>query len=308
MFSILTRNIGVFNMMASSDTLHTVALGGEMPGAVCDTGMCDSVYMCHETASAPAYDEGLLFCEDSIFKAPDQSTLPERASLFRNHLLKTVHESEVKRVNVDDGGYVFGVLLTLTVLLLVFCLLRKIELKRCVMSVFSMRHTNIMVRESGLKSDILLWPLPFIYYSVLGALGYVVATRLFGEEIYGMLDLPILIGICLLYSFIRYTVIKLLGKACNGEEAVGMYLISGSLFQQIGLVFLIPLTLVGFYVEKNVIWIAGAVAAVVFILRLARGLTIVLSRSAGSKLYLFYYLCIVEIVPILIIAKVLVGY
>ena len=196
----------------------------------------------------------------------------------------------------------------LTIVLLVFSLMRKIELKKCIMSAFSMRHTNILIRESRLKSDLSLWPLPFIYYTALGILGYVALTRIFEEELYGMLDLPILIGAFLLFSFLRYLLTKLLGVACNGEEPVSQYLISGSLFQQIGVAVLIPLTMVGCYVEKEMIWVAVATAAVVFVLRLSRGLAIVLSRSRDFKLYLFYYLCIVEIIPILILAKIIISY
>ncbi len=296
------------DMVVSSDTLNSVAIGAEGVEPVTDALLCGSAYVSGKPVALVEEGEYVLFCEDSVFKSPDQSALPERVSLFKNHLLKAEHCGEVKRVEDGDGGYLFGVMLILTVLLLVFCQVRKIELKKCVMSVLSMRHTNIMVREAGLKNDLSLWPLPFIYYSVQGALGYVAATKLFGEEIYGMLGLPVLVGSFLAFSFLKYLLIKLLGLACNGEEAVSMYLISGSFFQQIGSVLLIPLTIVGYYVEKNVIWVAGAVAALFFVLRLGRGLAMVLSRSAGSKLYLFYYLCIVEIIPILVIAKVLIDF
>jgi len=252
--------------------------------------------------------DAVLYCEDSVFNSPSQTALPYHKSLFKNHQLKIEHSSTLERVKDDNNGYVFAVLMVLTSILLVYSLLRKIELRKCLMSTFSVRHTNILIRDAGLKSDKDLWPISFIYYAILGTAGYAAMIRIFDEHLYGLLDLPLLMGAFLLFSLLRHSLTKLLGFTCNESDAVKMYIICGSLFQQIGAALLIPLTILGYYVEKDLIWVAAVVAALVFVLRLARGLTIVLSKSGNFKLYLFYYLCIIEIIPILILAKVIFTY
>ena len=53
--------------------------------------------------------------------------------------------------------------------------------------------------------------------------------------------------------------------------------------------------------------IALTIVALLMIIRIIRGMIIILSSANDSKFYLFYYLCTVEIVPILIIAKLILS-
>lgn len=246
-----------------------------------------------------------VFCEDSIFKSPDQSQLPFHKSLFSGHELQVTHREALERTGSDDSGYVFAVCVTLTVLMLIFTILRRLTVKNVIMSSFSDRHMNVLIRDSGVKNDFSLLAIPLIYYSALGAAAYVALHDMFGIQLYGIVDLPVLVGSLLLFSFLRHLITKMLGIACDERETVKLYTVASNLFQMMGTTFVIPATILAEYVDVVFVWVALAIVGIVFVMRLARGLAMVMSRSHGSKLYLFYYLCIVEIVPILILAKII---
>ena len=54
--------------------------------------------------------------------------------------------------------------------------------------------------------------------------------------------------------------------------------------------------------------ILAGILGLLFVVRLIRGLQLILTFSKTPKFYLFYYLCILEIVPIIIIIKVAISY
>lgn len=245
----------------------------------------------------------VLFSEDSIFKMPEQSDLPYHKSLFSGHALQVKHDGALQRAASSDGGYVFAVCVALTILMLIFTILRRLTVKNVLMSSISDRHMNVLIRDSGVKNDLSLFAIPLIYYSSLGAATYVALRDMFGQQIYGYADLPLFTGLLLLFSFLRHMLVKMLGVACDERETVKLYTVASNLFQMLGTVLLIPATILAEYVDVGFVWGVVGVVGLIFVLRLARGLAMVISKSQGSKLYLFYYLCIVEIVPILVLAK-----
>lgn len=251
--------------------------------------------------------DDVLFCTDSVFRVPSPDSLPKHESPFRSHSLAVTHKGPQIIAKSGDGGYVFAVSVFLFVAFLVFAILRKLDVKSVLLAAFSMRQSNILVRDSGIRNDFSLLPLVLVYYSSLATACYVALSKIFGISFYGPLDLPILIAAVMLFSFVRHVLTKLLGIICGERDTVNLYILSGNFFQIIGIVFLIPISVVACYVDPSFVWAAVTVAALVFLFRLARGLSIVLSKSGGIKLYLFYYLCIIEIVPVLILVKVLIA-
>ena len=260
-----------------------------------------SVLVCEDSISYGS----VLFCEDSIFKAPEQSELPYHKSLFTGHELQVKHRDALARTSTDDGGFVFAVCVVLTILMLIFTILRRLTVKNVLLSSFSDRHMNVLIRDSGVKNDLSLFAIPLIYYASLGTAAYVALHDMLGEQIYGYADMALFTGLLLLFSFLRHMLIKMLGVACDERETVKLYTVAANLFQMIGTTLVIPATVMAGYVDVVFVWVVVAIVGAVFVMRLGRGLAMVMSRSRGSKLYLFYYLCIVEVVPILIVIKLI---
>lgn len=260
-----------------------------------------------DTLDTQQNGDSLLFCWDSVFGIPDQSLLPCHKSLFSDHSMPVKHSEPLPRVQSDDGGYVFAVCILLVIAFLIFAILRKFQIKNVLAAAFSSRHTNILMRDSGLKNDFSMWPASLIYYSSVATAAYVATSDIFDIHLFGMADLPILIGVTLLFIFLRHILTKLLGIASGEKDTVAMYTITGTFFQLAGATLVIPATIAARYADTSFVWFAAAIAALVFVLRLARGLSLVLSKSGGFKLYLFYYLCIIEIIPLLIFTKLIIN-
>jgi len=259
-----------------------------------------------DSIDTPLYDGVPMFCEDSIFSIPDQSLLPDHSSLFVGHEMPVRHYDAVPHETQDDGGYIFAFSVGLALLLMFFLLFRKMKLKNVLMASFSDSKMSVLIRDSKVKNDFSLFPIPLIYYSALAMTAYIAMRDIYQTHIWGVTDLPFMIGVLMSFSLIRHSLIKLLGFICGESATIKNYTVASNLFQMMGAILAIPLVIIAGYVNVLYVWVVLAVVGLVFLLRLARGLAMVLSRSGVSKLYLFYYLCIIEIVPILIVVKILI--
>ena len=120
-----------------------------------------------------------------------------------------------------------------------------------------------------------------------------------------------LFAVSIVVYFTRNGIFRFLGNAFNNSESVHVYLSSNYVYHLLyaiaasGLAFFVCYTdTVGpvfFYILTGII-------ALLFTIRLIRGLKLILTFSKTPKVYLFYYLCILEIVPIIIIIKVIISY
>ena len=123
---------------------------------------------------------------------------------------------------------------------------------------------------------------------------------------------PLFFGITLaaLIAFIllKNSFIRLLGNIFDDRAATMLYISSNNLFYFIGGLTTTPLLLLLFYIsgaQDTLLKTTLIIIAIVFTIRLLRGMQLILTNSKTSKLYLFYYLCILEIIPILVMAKVI---
>ena len=116
-----------------------------------------------------------------------------------------------------------------------------------------------------------------------------------------------ILGGLIAFIFLKNSLIRLLGNVFEDRSVTMLYISSNNLFYFVGGFVFVPLMLLLFYcpaatetILKTTIFLVG----IIFIVRLFRGIQLILTNSKTSKLYLFYYLCIFEIVPILVMAKI----
>ena len=123
-----------------------------------------------------------------------------------------------------------------------------------------------------------------------------------------------LFGLCMLCFFSVYSVRTIVLKILDfvfDTDAFGYYNFSIFLYCKIYGVILLPLIavipFVPDFVTEKLIWAGVAVYALTYVLTLFRGLRICL-RKGVSIFYLFFYLCALEILPILTIYKYILKY
>ncbi len=234
----------------------------------------------------------------------------QRKSMFASNEHVSDLVTPVKRTDNTPGGWVFGVIILLIVFISLYINNQKFKIKDIFRSLFDSRALDRVFRESNIRPRSLL-PMTGIYLGTLA----LCAVRIMKQYAFYM-DLNevqlflILLGGLVVFILLKTGIIKLFGVLFESPSSIWLYISSNYLFYFVGGLTVTPLLLLIFYTPNAgdiPLKIALGIATILFIVRIIRGLQLILTNSKSSKLYLFYYLCIFEIVPILILAKVLIS-
>ena len=184
------------------------------------------------------------------------------------------------------------------------------RLKDLLMSLFDIRVRDRVWREYNIRiwtllptTGIFLAALAFVMFYLVDQ--YDLLTYSHAPLLYLMLTLS-------LFAFVllKHGLVRMLGSIFEDHDSVLAYIINNHLFYFVGSLVLTPLLLLMFYGSGPLTGIAMKIAliilATIFTIRVLRGLQLFLTNSRSAKLYLFYYLCILEIAPILVMATILI--
>jgi hypothetical protein len=179
-------------------------------------------------------------------------------------------------------------------------------------SSFSKQNLTLLIREGGFGYDMINLSLGFVFIITLALLLYLASTGITGNSSGGegslMIFLALVAGI-IVWLIFRLVLIRLLRWTFKTNETTTFYLMNTMTFQIIIGIFLLPLLVMNVYAHTPfLLFISLGVGSILFILKLFRGLIIGLSDTNFSIFYLFFYLCTVEILPILVIVKLAMNY
>lgn len=253
----------------------------------------------------------LLLCNDSIFApyAADTTTVYRKSMFSSSQQLKQKQEP-IMLNNSQNIDWMFFVIMALLSLMSIYINHIRFNLKDIFSSLFNQRVQGRVERENNVKIRNLI-PMTGIYLAAIAA----VVTRLTTSQLSMRLTVPeplfyaALVGILIILLLFKGALIRLIGNVFNDSNSTLLYLTSGHLFYFVGGMILTPLLLFVYFADNaqiNYLIIAAIVIAIVLIFRFIRGIQLILTNSKSSKLYLFYYLCILEIAPILVLTKILI--
>lgn len=234
-----------------------------------------------------------------------------RKSLFKGHQLHTSQGLAPQSIgrNEIQGTWTFGFLVLFVLLLSVVVNQYKFALKDLAMSLLDSRAMTRLFRDNNMhrRTDIL--PMGGIYAMAVSAVAYYFATR-YGFSIGNgvMTFLAILAAFCG-YYLIKNGLIRLVGNILEDNEAIDLYVASNYLFDYSAALISAPMLFLLFFsepCEHTISIILLYLIIIAFVFRLLRGLQLILTNSKSSRFYLFYYICTFEIVPFLILTKVLI--
>lgn len=251
---------------------------------------------------------------DSLFSVRPASEVRQRPSLFREHSLQpSTPVTAPQPANVHTAPWLFVTLILLTALLCLYYRIHKIQLKELLTAIVDVRTMDRMLRTRNMSRSHQLFPM-----GVMIAL--VTAAALCGS---GMLQgefaawhiAPfagyLLVAAALTAGYLlRNGLMRLLGTVFDGGEAVNLYLTSNYLYHLVLTTVALPLLFLVFYLPtggQTVLYALAGVAVAEFLARVARGLKVFLTQSSSAHFYLFYYLCIAETAPIIVIVKCFIG-
>jgi len=256
-------------------------------------------------------EDYLLACEDSILAPYANWEAPQRESMFAQREQSQTDPNPQLRQTPDGSDWVFGILTLLIALTSVYLNSQKFLMKDILQSLFDRRAMERVFRENNLKPRSLL-PMTCIYLGALSLVANELICNIPGAMIVrsAILQYLILFAGVTTYYLLKNEIIRMFGALFEDRHATTLYISSNSLFYFIGGIGATPLALLYFFApgaNSTLLTMLGIFVAIVFALRIVRSLQLILTNSKSSKLYLFYYLCIVEIVPILLIVKSIIS-
>ena len=255
----------------------------------------DSPYQLPEQAEA---NVGIPL--DSIFPPREIQSPVVRRSLFTHTTLPTTHDTLQQRPETSPTAWVFVYLIALCGLLFLYHSRRKLRLADTLHSAVDRRAMDRFVRGNNL-GGISLLPMGLFAISALSLMVYLKAM---GHTAFSTC-LLFAVALAALY-IIRNALIHFLGNVFEDTDATSAYITSNYIYHDILAVGLIPLLFLMAYMpwgDNAAFYIAAGLTALCLISRLFRGLKLFLTLSKSRSFYLFYYLCIVELVPLLVVVK-----
>ncbi len=251
----------------------------------------------------------LMMCNDSLFQQYADRPVRYRESMFADNGRSMSNPTPNLRHTDPAIGWVFGTIVLLFALMSIYLNSQRFKLRDIFLSLFGKRVLERVFRESNLKPRTLL-PMTGIYLTSLSLIAVNLEMSYGGHSIgytSWQLFLIILAGL-VTFILLKTGFTRLLGNIFNDNESVTLYLSNNYLFYFVGGIVTLPVSLMLYYLPGNTSILTKLTLifiAILFIIRILRGMQLILTNSKKSYLYLFYYLCILEIVPILIITKVL---
>lgn len=253
-------------------------------------------------------DSAKTHSESVITAINDTSITP---SIFKNHLLTVKNtESEVHTTSYDY--WVTGVFLFLYILFVWMYVSNFKKLTQIIKGFYINRYSNQLSREdlaignrvSVFLSVFFICTLTLFISRALSYFGF--HPSIFGKNNVGIID--IVIGLVILLTYcIKFATIKLVGYIFQAQKEANEYMMTIFLFCNTLGLFMLPLVICLTFVKQvspGVFIYTGFVIIAIFIsVRFIRGLFLGLHSSEISKLYLFMYLCTLEILPVIIIVK-----
>ena len=240
---------------------------------------------------------------DSIFPPVDRPEPQQRQSLFTHHGMAVQHEQPLTRHNDAAPMWTFGLLMMLTVLTYMYYRTHKIKFGELIKATIDHHATDRLVRSCNMGRIAALVPVGFLTAAVLAAAVFHAAMVQTGIAVYLLLAAALTVAYLL-----RNAVMRLLGNVFDSSEPMSYYITNNYLYHLVLSTFVLPLLFLQVYLPWGnivVLYVIVAIAFTIFVLRLLRGAKIFLTFSKGHCFYLFYYLCIVEIVPFLVLVKML---
>lgn len=256
-----------------------------------------------EAASTVDAQEGYVGVAmiDSVFDTRPADSLRQHPSLFLQHTLAVRHDSLQARSVNTPPIWIFSFLTILTAMLCLYFRLHKLHVGTLLTSTVDSRAMDRMLRGNNMTRTSQLLPMGLLMVATL-------ALPLHSLTLDGIGNYLLLtVGLATAY-LIRNILIRLLGIIFDNSAAVGIYITSNYIYHLVLASLLTPLLFLYYYLpgaHNTLLFILEIIVITEFVIRLFRGMKLFLTQSSESTIYLFYYLCTVEIVPILVLIKYL---
>jgi len=229
------------------------------------------------------------------------------ASLFRQHELQPKAHREYVQQPYPSDWIVLSFLVCLILIAWGQVFYHK-RLKQIYYAPLSQRFLNILTKEGSLFKERLSVALSFIYVFAFSLFISLLVKEFLPERFIGFHDYQVF-ALCtasvISFWLIKISLIRFLGNVFHTYFATKDYLQNILAFSFITGLILLPLLLMTVFLHSTImLYISLIFIFLLYFFRVMRGVFIGISLKKFSWLFLFVYLCSLEILPLVVIFKV----
>ncbi len=259
-----------------------------------------------------AQDSSILLYDSvlSVFPLSNQGhTLKlSQSPVFMSHELKPGKFQPIAREQTGNDW----TFLLLFVCVILFTWVQVYYRKRFIQifqSVFSEKRVHFLIRDGRLFNEQITLALGFIFVMAFSLFLFLINKFIIGLSLGNGFFLFIKIVLALTgFILIKFLLIQLIKAIFLTREATSRYVLNSLIFDlTLGVVLLPFLIFITYTGSDMLIYLSLIIISITFIYKLLRGFVIGLNYSGFSLFYLFLYLCTVEVLPVVVVVKLLVS-
>jgi len=258
----------------------------------------------------PANDSLLKYYDFSVynFKTPVAlRQLNQTISAFEPHNLKPKHPAPLA-IERQSSDWITLIFLACLFILAWLQTAYSKRMSQIFQAVAQPHHLNQLEREGNLFKERITLGLGFIYYTISSIFVFLIVRQFFGMPA-GLSNLSftaiVFVGL-FLYQSLKTGIIFVTGFIFDTREAARQYQLNIMIFNYMIGVILFPVAIITFYWSSTFLLTSGIIIISLLILyRLFRGILTGFTNKSYNLFYLFLYLCTLEILPLLLLFKVI---
>ena len=242
---------------------------------------------------------------DSVFVPQDHAEPVPRKSLFTHHLLPVRHTAEMTVGHGGTSGWYLGGIALSFLFLCLFLRVKQLRPLDLLQSLFSERTMARVLREANLTRAAAQAPIALVALFPLCLVASCSLLPSRGVVWQGILDFLLLYAAACVVYYLRNGIYRFVGEAFLNSEAMHLYLTSNYVYH---LTYGVVATVLAFFVcytgslGNIFLCLLAGIVGILAVMRLIRGLQLILTHAKSPQLFLFYYLCTLEIVPLVVLA------
>jgi len=280
------------------------------PSLADTTGFFDLYVPYTNQSEKPANDSVRQYYDFQIYDyiAPNQKRLDSSpsAGIFQGHQLAP--KDQPRPVHNLSTDWITVLLIICLVIIAWIQNNYAKRLRQVLRSVALPYYINQLEREGNLYNERISLGLGFIFLVSTSLLAYKIFSMYqpFGHSMHEFYSFLIIFGGIVAFVALKGLLIKLTGIIFKTQEHAHAYRLNALIFNHTTGLFILPVLFFVFYWRAQpFIWIAICIISILLIYRFVRSIMIGISNTKFSVFYLILYLCTLEILPIVILVKLI---
>ncbi len=244
-----------------------------------------------------------LNLQSTVFPQPVYIT-----SIFPNHKLQPA-DFHINLAQKPESDWMLAILVVCFILLAWVRVFYPKRVQQIFRAPFSKRFINQLTRDGNLFGERFTIAMGIIYILTQSLFLYLINDRVFALSYRGLPGISIYLLIAVLtvgFMSVKVTLVMFLGTIFKTRETTGNYLLNILIFSLLSGPVLLAFLVFIIYLQSPIpIYFCTAVLVLLMTFRFLRGFFIGMALGKFSYLFLFVYLCSLEILPLVVLIKIL---